>query len=614
MDFEQFHFLRPMWLALLPILFVVIWLMIKRRLGNRSWEAVCDKHLLPYMLIGGSGTARRLPIILTALCGILGIVSLAGPVWERLPQPVFNRQSALVIALDLSRSMDANDVSPSRLGRAKFKIADILRQHGEGQLALLVYAGDAFTVTPLTDDMETINSQLPALTTSIMPVQGSRPDRALKKAESLLKGAGHGSGNILLISDEIDAEMAEPVAEELESQGYRTFVLGIGTQHGAPILLEDGSFLKDGKGDIVIPVLQEQEMRQTAGAGGGIYRRMTTDDGDIGLLMSSMVNSLDNEQEISTEFETDAWKEQGPWLLLLLLPLAALSFRRGYILTVCFVVLLPPGEQAHALDWDSLWLRDDQRAMKQLENGNTEAAAALFNDPAWKAAAQYRSGDYDSTVQSLESREDELSQYNQGNALARLGQYEKAIEKYEAVLNVNPEHDDARFNKELLEKELEKQQQNQQQSGQDKQQQDEQKQQQESEEQQQAGDSGNEQDQEQDQQQDDQQSEQAGKDQQQQQESDSQEQQAENQQGQNEDQQEQQAQQKPEPDSEDKQNSDQQETMMAKAQDDEASEEDRATEQWLRRIPDDPSGLLRKKFRYQYQQRQGQQNAGGKQW
>ena len=611
MDLEQFHFLRPMWLGLLPVLIAVTWLMIKKRLGNRSWEAVCDSHLLPHMLIGGTRGSRSLPIILTALCGTLAILSLAGPAWERLPQPVFNRQSALVIALDLSRSMDANDVSPSRLGRAKFKIADILRQHAEGQLALLVYAADAFTVTPLTDDVATINSQLPALTTSIMPAQGSRPDLALRKAQELLKGAGHTSGNILLISDEIDSALAAPVAEELEARGYRIFVLGIGSRHGAPILNDDGSFLKDARGEIVIPVLEEQGMRETAGAGGGIYRKMTTDDGDINLLMKAMSSTLSGEQEVSTEFETDTWREQGPWLLLLLLPLAALAFRRGYMLAVCFL-LLPVPDRVEAFEWDSLWLRDDQRALREMENGNTGAAAALFQDPAWKAAAQYRNGEFDSTLESLDALEDQLSLYNKGNALARMGQYEKAIEKYEEVLHLAPDHEDARFNKELLEKELEKQQQQQQQSGQnqDDQQEQEQEQEQQEQQEQQGGDSQGEDQQ----QQDEQKSEQAGNGNKDMENNEEQEQAQGQPEPEEEQQAEQESQQQPEPGAEEEKEAAEEEAQLAQAQQNEQNEEERATEQWLRRIPDDPAGLLRRKFLYQYKQRQGQHDPGKKQW
>ncbi|MEE8320761.1 MAG: VWA domain-containing protein, partial [Gammaproteobacteria bacterium] len=202
-DFSQFHFLRPLWLLALIPLIIVIWMLAVRKLGSRSWETVCDAELLPFILIGRSIQTRRWSLGLIGSCGLLAILSLAGPTWEQLPQPVFQSQSALVIALDLSRSMEASDIKPSRLERARFKIADLLKLRQEGQTALLVYAGEAFTVTPLTDDTKTIASQLPALTTLMMPAHGSDAGRALKKSEELLKQAGMGEGHILLVTDEV---------------------------------------------------------------------------------------------------------------------------------------------------------------------------------------------------------------------------------------------------------------------------------------------------------------------------------------------------------------------------------------------------------------------------
>ena len=227
-DFEVFHFLRPLWFfALIPLL-LLIWWMFFRRTGESNWEAICDERLLPHILIRGSGRTRKVSMILAAIGGLLGIIALAGPVWEKLPQPVFTAQDALVIALDLTRSMDAGDVSPSRLERARFKIRDILDQRHEGQTALLVYAGEAFTVTPLTDDNDTIKSQLNALNTDIMPVFGNRTDKAVTKALDLLKQAGMRRGHVLLITDEVDEDAAGESVSQLRSRGLSSFHTGCG--------------------------------------------------------------------------------------------------------------------------------------------------------------------------------------------------------------------------------------------------------------------------------------------------------------------------------------------------------------------------------------------------
>ena len=604
--FSQFHFLRPFWLlALLPLV-VLIWLMVKKRLGSHSWESVCDEVLLPYILIGSSMKKRRLSIILTAVGGLLAILALAGPVWQKLPQPLFSRNSALVIAFDLSRSMDANDISPSRLLRARYKIADILKRRTDGETALLVYAGDSFTVTPLTDDNDTIDSQLAALSTDIMPVQGSNTLLALKRAEQLLKHAGAKSGDILFISDDIDYQQAEKYAAALQGEGYRISVLGVGTTHGVPIPLADGSFLKDSRGKIVIPILEEKPMRMFARDGGGIYHRIALDDTDIDSLLDFFASHGREGKVASTELKTDVWREEGPWLLTLLLPLMAIMFRRGY-LVMLVIFLMPVPNTSQAMDWTSLWSRPDQQAAHALAGGDAARAAKLFQDPAWKGSAQYKSGDFKGAVESLKQTDDVESLYNMGNALARMGNYQEAIGVYDKVLKQDPNNTDAKFNKELLEKELEKQQQNQQQqtSKNDKDNDQQKQQDQQKNQQQQAG--SKETDKNREQQQANQNNSKPQSDQEQRDREARQERQKQQQR------QQQQARQQQNKDDDAKQKQDQQQ-RMAKSDMKTPDEDQQALEQWLRRIPDDPAGLLRRKFRYQYQQRDNDVQPSGKTW
>lgn len=452
---QQFHFLRPLWLLMLVPLAAAIWLLIIRQPGVRVWERVCDPQLLPHVLIQTGERRRRFRELLFVVIGLLTIVALAGPTWERLPQPVFRSTSALVIALDLSRSMDATDVTPSRLQRARFKVIDILNQRGEGETALIVYAGDAFTVTPLTTDTDTIRSLLPALGTGLMPLQGHRADRAMEMAAELMQQAGHARGRIILVTDEVDAERESTKAEELLARGYRTSVLGVGTGAGAPVTLPNGGFLKDKAGQIVIPSLDPDALRRVASSGGGIYRTLDSTPRDIQALTNWLSTMPELDKMSETQFQSDQWLERGPWLVLLLIPLVALSFRRGVILAVA-VVILPVAEPVRALDREALWLNDNQRAQRLLEAGKAEQAAKLFTDPRWRAAAEYRSGNYEQSLEYLDNIEDPESVYNRGNALAKTGQYEDAIEAYEQVLEAVPEHEDARHNLELVKKALEK--------------------------------------------------------------------------------------------------------------------------------------------------------------
>jgi Ca-activated chloride channel family protein len=584
---DEFLFLRPYWmLAFIPLI-IMLFIMVKRKLRNRKWESLCDKELLPHILIGDEPESKRTSAILLGLTGALLIFSLAGPVWEKLPQPVFSTQSALIIALDLSRSMNATDILPSRIDRARFKVTDILQKRGEGETALLVYAGDAFTVTPLTDDSATIESQLMALTTEIMPAQGNRTDIAMSKAIELLKQAGASKGDILFITDEIDLDRTEVLAQAISNDGYRLSILGIGTLEGAPITMADGNFFKDQSGQIVIPKLSEEPMRQLALTGAGRYQKMTVDDNDIDSLTTFFSSNYAEGDAELTDFETDVWREQGPWLLLLLIPMVLLVFRRG-VLVMLVIMCLPYTEDVNAVEWDELWLRSDQIAKQELDNGDVEKAAEMFEDPAWKGAAHYRAGNFDDALKFLQETEGAENKYNLGNTLARKGMYEQAISLYDEVLAENPDNEDAKYNKKLLEEELEKQQEEQQQpqestSDENQEQQDQQQENQ------------NQDDSQQEQQQSDQQDEEdSGEDQQQQETA----QQSEN------------AEEQPP----EEQNQDPGQPEPLQANQDQAEEEKQATEQWLRRIPDDPGGLLRRKFLMQYQQKQRDRVPGEKLW
>ncbi|VAX07076.1 Aerotolerance protein BatB / Aerotolerance protein BatC [hydrothermal vent metagenome] len=594
MDLTLFHFLRPLWLlAFLPLL-VLAFSLWRRRSNGGIWKKIIDPRLLPYVLTEASSSKRHpLAFWLVTLSTALLIIAQAGPVWEKRPQPLFKQQSALVVALDLSRSMDATDLRPSRLARARFKLNDILDQRQEGQTALLVWAATAFTVTPLTDDVKTIRALLPSLSTEMMPEQGSRADRAIEKAISLLKNANQLRGDILLITDGADSHAAN-AARKAHEQGYRISVLAVGTAEGAPIPLPAGDFLKDRNGAIVIPKLNRPHLQQLAQQGGGRFSSFTTDDRDTSYLLAPINEVQFDQAGKESQLKTDTWYEQGPWLVLLVLPLAALLFRRGEIFLLLLFLLPAIPQPAQAFEWPALWLNQDQQAEKLLQNNQPEAAAKKFNDLQWKAAAEYRAGRYQQTIENLQDIDTADSWYNRGNALAKSGRLQEAQQAYAQALKKDPQHEDAKYNKKLIEDAQKQQQQQDQKSDSKSDQQKKKKQNSQS-------DSD-----------DSQQSEQ------QQDSTDSQqnknaEQTSEKNKDMKEQDNTQQAKQAEEEQSSDKENKaeenqttteDAAKKSMKPEQKDEQplTEEQRATQQWLRRIPDDPGGLLRRKFRYQYQQ------------
>ena len=455
--FHSFHFLRPLWLLALLPLAVLLQLIRHRRLASRSWADVVDARLLPHLLVGGE--IRRSPRLLLALGlgGLLAILALAGPAWRKLEQPVFRRQSALVVLLDLSRSMDAADIKPSRLLRAQLKLRDILRQRKEGDTALIVFAATPFVVTPLTSDTRTIASQLDAMTTDLMPAQGSRPDRAIALAQKLLKQAGATHGGVLLITDGINGP--EPAAltdaiGNLVDAGHRLSVLGVGTTTGAPIPDPKGGFVKGEDGAIVIPKLDDAVLAALARQGHGAYRRLSADDSDFHALLAPFDDMQAGQQDKQAAgLNSDQWQDEGPWLLLPLLVLAGLAFRRG-VLLAALLILLQHAHPAYAFDWSSLWLRADQRGERAMAARQPQLAAKLFQDPQWRAAADYRAGNYQAAVDSLKGIAGAVADYNRGNALAHLGHLPEAVGAYQAALKLQPNFDDARHNLNLLEKML----------------------------------------------------------------------------------------------------------------------------------------------------------------
>ena len=600
----EFHWIRPEWLLALPLVAAIALIMARRQLAPGNWQRVVDPALAPYVLSRSPGRSADGRWWLMLLTGLIAIIALAGPSWNRLEQPVFRSEQAIVIALDLSQSMDAADLTPSRLTRARLKVLELLERRRSGQTALVVYSANAFTVTPLTTDADTVAALVNSLSTDIMPSRGSYPAAAIDKGRELLQQAGVGFGEVLLITDGGTSAQAERAAEELREAGYTLSVLGVGTEDGAPIPRPDGGFVTDRAGRIAIPRLETEQLRDLARVGGGRFTVMTSDNRDIETLLSEAVA---DSQAADESLATDQWREEGPWLLLLLVPLAALAFRRGWVLVVAGLSVMPLSRPADAAEWQDLWRTKDQQAEERLKQGDAAEAAALFEDPAWRAVAQYRAGNYGESVQAFRRqataedarpvpRADSL--YNLGNSLARAGQLEDSIEAYEQALEINPELEDAAYNRDQV-KEFLKQQENAQ-----------------------SGDKGNQESP----------SESGGESEESEGDSESDQQGEEGSSG--------------DPGSESEQSSARgtdemsqedlealqqeldraaQEAQQQQAEPDEAmseaemlaerraQEQTQAMEQWLRRIPNDPGGLLRRKFRYQYQ-RQGTDQDGNNLW
>jgi Ca-activated chloride channel family protein len=459
--------------------------------------------------------------------------------------------------VDLSRSMLAEDLRPNRLTRARFRLADLLASTEEGQVGMVSYAGDAYIVSPLTSDMNTIVNLLPALRPDIIPVAGSRADLALDMAAALLERSGLSRGEVLLVTDSSTSRDAAK-ARELRDRGILVSVLAAGTTEGAPIP-SGGGFVSDRSGNVVIARLDRAGLQALAEAGGGRYTELSASESVTGLWLAQEGSEFARRDDALGE----RWKDSGPWLVLLLLPLALAGFRKGLFFCMPLLVsagLMSPAE-ARADGWDDVWQRKDQQAYLALSEQDAEKAASLARDPALSGEAWFRSGEYANATDAWSQAESADGHYNRGNALAYLGEYDAAITAYDQALAMAPEMQDAVVNRELVEQ-MKQQQEQEQQEGEQGESKD--------------GESSSEQQEgEQEQEGEQQEGEQEGEPQEGDQEGEPQEGDPGEQEG-------------------------EQQMEFSEAW----SEEDaQAMEQWLRRIPDDPGGLLRRKFRNQHQRR-----------
>lgn len=596
-DFNEFHFLRPLaLLGLIPALLIVALAQWRKRSAG-NWETVINPKLLPFLMLG-DGNKKQHGIYWVLCAWIIACLSLAGPTWQQLPQPVHKKDAALILIMDLSPSMLAEDIKPSRLARARFKLIDILKSRGEGFTALVVYGGEAYTLSPLTEDSNTIISLVPTLQPALLPVYGSNTEEAVETALELAINGGYQQADLLLITDGVARPAFGTVQSMVKRAGkFRLSILGVGTAQGAPIPTGSGGFIKDSNGAILIPKLSAGSLQMLAQNSGGSYRTLSADDSDISALLKATEELFpDASKELERDF--DLWDDQGYWLALLLLPILLLSFRKGNIA----ILLLAPAlisEPASALEWRDLWQTADQQASRALQAGDAETAQTLFKDPQWRASAAYLAGDYQTAIDEFVQNNSADGHYNGGNGLAKSGDLDGAIEAYNQALQLQPDMQDAIANRELIEQ-LKKQQQEQQQNqenNQDQQNQDQQNQQSDSKQDQQQNQNQNQnQSQNQEQQQDGEQS--------QQQEADKQE--TESQQA--EEQAEKEAQENSEDkDSEEKQQAQELSEQLTDESNKELTEEQKQAQQelqqWLRRVPDDPGGLLREKFRFQSRQR-----------
>lgn len=421
-DFGAFHFLRPWWLLVLPataFLFVVV---SRRDDPVRPWRDVIDPELLSHLVVGEARAGTFRPVHLLTAILVLSALALAGPTWEREVPPIDADRAPVVIALDVSASMNRDDVAPSRLERAKQKARDLVAARAGARTGLVAYAGTAHTVLPPTDDPDIPAHYVAALSTDVMPVAGKNASSALARARALLAGEER-PGAVVFLTDGIEARDHGAMASAGE-EGVEVYALAVGPARGlAPV--ED-----------VVDVVD-----------------LTVDDSDVNEIAQGV---RDSTGAIESVDGATRWKDFGFYLLYPIVGLALLGFRKGFGLRwgaavfACGIVAAPA--PASAFTFADLWLTPDQQGRYWFDRGDYERAAELFVDPFWRGAACYRADDLECATDAWSNLESPEALYDIGNAWARRGQDAAAIAAYERALAARPGWRDAEFNLALVKK------------------------------------------------------------------------------------------------------------------------------------------------------------------
>ena len=599
----DFHFLRPWWLLALLPLAAFYWRLLVIQKTQSGWHQWLPNHLAQVLVASGGKqtpwSAHRL-----GLFWLISSVALAGPTWERLPQPVYQLETGQVVIMDMSPSVLATDIQPSRLTQLRFKAMDLVKSGLDGDTGLIAYADDAFIISPLTADNNNLLNLIPSLSPEIMPRSGSEPLRALKLADELLRNAGYAEGDIYWLTDGIATSELNALTQYLRQQSHRVSILGVGTEQGAPIRDSDGNLLKDRFGQTVIAKLVPSRLSDLARLTGGIYETVRADNSDIAQFVQQPPLTREG-KDGDQQQQGDQWRDNGPFLALLLIPIMLFSWRRGGSLGTWLALALLPllsmtstqviaQEQKSAPSW---WLNQSQQAQQLLMQEDYQAAAELSRDPLRRGVAQYRAGDYNAAADSFAQLDSAEGWYNRGNALAQQQQFEAAKEAYQTALDKKPNWTEAEQNSALMDELLQEQQQqqqgeNDQQDGEQEQDDSRQQQGQNQDNQNQNNDAGNNQGQQGESQQSQQQDQSDDGKQEGEAEQKPQQQQPQNR--------EQQAQQDGQQDANPQQQQRNSQTQFA---DDIDPERAQQLEQWMNRIPDDPSILLRNKMLLESQRR-----------
>lgn len=445
------HFIRPDFLwALVPvgILFILSWISIRE---SEGWKKLVNPQLLNLLIIKGNKRGAWFPKMLMILTAVLLVLAMAGPTWQRVDKPGNQTEAKVVIVLDMSRSMLATDIGPSRLERAKMKIKDYLKINQGVQTGLVVFAGSAHEALPPTKDYKTFRSTLDALSPSSMPLKGSNLSGALNLTDQILEKTDAPSF-VWVITDDINATDVQAFGQRTGTKNkYDLLVLG--TPQGGNIPLYRNRLLKDKKGKVVTVGLNTAQLQNAITMPHVNLIPFTLDNTDIELYVKNIQENLVFTKD-STKAEED-WVDAGYYLSFLIVFFMLFWFRKGLLVQWTWIFLLPiffiSCDSVDQLPKDDLKAEDffytrDQQAQKLLDKGDSTEAVATFTNQSQAGYTYSEMGDYEKAADAYAQDITANNMYNLGVSQAKLGNWEAAEKAFQMALDIDPEFKEAKKN------------------------------------------------------------------------------------------------------------------------------------------------------------------------
>ena len=322
---EVLHFLRPFWLLVLPGI-ALIWWLVRRRESNRANVGTfVAPHLREALTINRDSRKGIRAVDGVALAMVFVTVAASGPTWSKQASPWFAETAPLVIAMEVTDSMRSNDLQPTRLDRARFKVLDLVAARTGSRTALIAYAGSAHIVVPPSVDIEVLKPFLESLDPAIMPEPGSQASNVLPLAQTLL-GDEASVGTLLFVNDGFEASDIAALADFAgQPRAPSLAALVVGTDAGGVALLPDGSPVMAAGGGRLDTSIDASLLRRASSEANISVIRAGAGDADIRQLLRTIQSNLQLADDPDAQWLDQAW-----WLLWPAALLSLLWFRRGW--------------------------------------------------------------------------------------------------------------------------------------------------------------------------------------------------------------------------------------------------------------------------------------------